>query len=430
MLPNSRSLSRKEWIATLASLAVLTPFSSAQNFTMGVTNPNPLGLGNFVPGFPGGPRLDELGMEGAVKGAFSFSIGASAQYDSNIYLTEDNEEDDVTFSLTPSFGYTSDPEGGADIVLTAGYSPSINAYLNNSDFSGINHSGSAALTIRGARTEVSIFGSASQYTGSDRLSGGFIDSGITTSAGIRASRQIAPRTSLNASFTASMSDYGDTVDSQPIAPVGPVDDQGSDVYTASVGGMWQSSERLSFGPSIRYTQDESDNTGTREAWALMFNANYKASEKIWLSASIGPETSENTDDPSGDSTFHIVGNLTATYIINERWTWMNSINSATVPSPYESGYNVFNVSYVTSLNRQLDIGSISGGLDFNVDQYEAVGIVTVDRDDEQSMGVFLSYGRPLFSDRIGFNSMLRYEFNNGETDWKQFTLSAGLNVSF
>lgn len=430
MLPNSHSPSRKEWITTLASLAILTNFSSAQNFTMGVANPNPLGLGNFVPGFPGGPRLDELGMDGAIKGGFGFGIGTSALYDSNIFLTEDDEEDDVTFSISPSFSYTSDPEGGADIVFTANYSPSVNAYLSNSDFNGIDHSGNAALTFRGARTEVTIFGAASQYTGSDRLSGGFVDSGTTLSTGIRATRQIATRTSLNAAFTAAMSDYGDTVDSQPIAPVGPTDDQGTDIYTASVGGMWQSSENLSFGPSIRYTRDESDNTGTREAWALLFNANYKASEKIWLSASLGPETSENTDDPSGDSTFHIVGNLTATYFINERWTWMNSINSATVPSPYESGYNIFNVAFITSLNRKLDIGSISGGLDFNVDQYEAVGIVTVDRDDEQSMGMFLSYGRPLFSDRIGFNSTLRYEFNNGETDWERVTLSAGLNVSF
>jgi hypothetical protein len=88
------------------------------------------------------------------------------------------------------------------------------------------------------------------------------------------------------------------------------------------------------------------------------------------------------------------------------------------------------VAYTTSLSRQLTTGSISGGLNFNVDQYESIGLVTVDRDDEQNMGVFLSYGRPLFSDRIGFNSSLRYEFNNGETDWERFTLSAGLNVSF
>jgi hypothetical protein len=49
---------------------------------------------------------------------------------------------------------------------------------------------------------------------------------------------------------------------------------------------------------------------------LLFSASYKASERIWLSASIGPELSENSDDPSGDTTFHVVGSLTATYMIN------------------------------------------------------------------------------------------------------------------
>jgi hypothetical protein len=322
MLPNSHSPSRKEWITTLASLAILTNPALAQNFTMGVANPNPLGLGNFVPGFPGGPRLDELGMEGAIKGAFSFGIGASAEYDSNIFLTEDNEEDDVNFRLSPSFSYTSDPEGGADIVLTASYSPSNQRLREQWRFQrdrplGQRHPDNQRLN----RTEVSLFGSLSEYTGSDRLSGGFVEGGMTTSAGIRATRQIATRTSLNASATASMSDYGSSTD------------EGSDFYSVSLGGMWQSSERLSFGPSVQFTQTESDNTGTREAWALLFNANYKASERIWLSASIGPELSENSDDPSGDTNFHVVGSLTATYLINERWSWMNSISSATVPSP-------------------------------------------------------------------------------------------------
>jgi hypothetical protein len=73
------------------------------------------------------------------------------------------------------------------------------------------------------------------------------------------------------------------------------------------------------------------------------------------------------------------------------------------------------------LSRQLTTGSISGGLSFNVDQYESVGLVTVvDRDDEQNMGVFLSYGRPLFSDRIGFNSSLRLRSQRRRgTDWAQ-----------
>jgi hypothetical protein len=405
------------WITALALLTVQCGPAFAQNFTMQVTNPNPLGLGNFVPGFPGGPELNAP-LGGEIKGAFSYGVGASILYDSNVYLEEDNERSDLSGSITPSVSYTSDPEGGAPVSFSANYAPSINGYLDNPELGGVNHSGNFALLLNGSKTDVSLFGSLVQSSAPDRLSGGFVENGTVMTGGLQASREIGPRTTLNTAWTASMSDYG--------SDSGSGQYEGSTIYSASVGGDWKATELLSFGPSVRYTNTQSDNSETRDAWALLFTANYQASERIWLSASIGPEFSETGEDSSVD----VTGNLAATYVINERWTWRNQISSGTVPAPDQANYMIQDVTLSTILSRQFTRCAVSGGLNFSFSGYDDVGNVTSNRDNEQTVGAFLSYSRTLFTERLGFNSMIGYSVNDGETDWEQFTASTGLNLSF
>lgn len=407
-----KSPPRKTWIIALAAIS-LCGFARAQNFTMQVADPNPLGLGNFV---PGGEDFD-LGLEGKVKGDFDYGLGVTTTYNSNFFLSETDEESEVFASILPWLSYNSDPEGGAIATLTANYNPAMRVYLENSDLNGFDQTGDAVLRLRGSKTDISFFGRYSELSGTDRLTGDFVEGSIVT-GGIRAYRQIASRTSLNAGWSAAMSDYGSSVN------------EGAEVYTTYFGGMWESSPRLSFGSSIRYTVSESDIAGTRDAWALLMEARYRVGERIWLSASVGPEYSTNSGAGVDDSSLSLACSLSARYVINERWSWTSSINTATVPSPSETNYQVNEIAFSTALYRQLLRGAISAGLEFRLSDYQEVGAVTTPRDDEQYINTYLTYSRPLFSQRVFFDSTLRYGINDGLTDWSQFTLSAGLNVVF
>jgi hypothetical protein len=91
---------------------------------------------------------------------------------------------------------------------------------------------------------------------------------------------------------------------------------------------------------------------------------------------------------------------------------------------------VNNYFFNTGLQRQFNTGAMSTGLEYNFSEYETVGDITGSRDDEQNLALFLAYYRPLFSERLGFNSMIRYTLNDGERDWKQLMVSLGVNVSF
>ena len=52
---------------------------------------------------------------------------------------------------------------------------------------------------------------------------------------------------------------------------------------------------------LRYTKDQSDNTGTREAWSLNMNARYLMDTQLQFMASLGVQHATNSRD-AGNST--------------------------------------------------------------------------------------------------------------------------------
>lgn len=405
---------RHSWAAVLAAISIIGGHAQAQNFSLQVADPNPLGIGRFVP-----TDMDLLegtgGIESGLKGTYLLSASLETVYDSNFFLSEDDEESELSLFFNPRLSYTTDPEGGAFFSMAANYTPTFRAFLDNSDLNDIDQSGNIVMNFLGSRTEVAVFARYSETSGSDRLTGNF-SSGWVLNSGVRANRQIASRTSINGGLSYSQSYYNS----------GGIN--GSTIYSGYVGGLWSATERIGVGSTLRYSQSESDNTGTRDSWSLVAEARYRAGERIWLSASLGPEFS--SDSQSNDNTVNLSANFQARYTINERWSWVNSLRTSTVPSPSSTGYVVNNYGYVTELRHKLLRATVSGGIEFNYSEYEAVGNTLLARDNEENLSLFLSYSRNFFTERLAFDSGVRYSTNNGNKDWDQWQVSAGLSMEF
>lgn len=405
---------RPQWILMLAALTGACGTAVSQDFSLGVADTNPLGIDNFVP-----TRMQFLeetgGIESGIKGAFATMVSLNTVYDSNFFLAENDPESEVSLNLSPSLNYTTDPEGGAIWTFSANYQPTFRAFLDNSDLNDFDQSGNMQLNFQGARTTASIFASYSELSGTDRLTGNFT-SGSIFATGIQASREIASRTSLNAGMTYAQSDYSSG------------GNEGSTSFGTFFGVLWRASDRTSVGSSLRYSRSESDNTGSRDTWALLGQLRYRVGERIWLSASLGPQFASNSE--SGDNTVNLSGDIGSRYVINERWSWVNSLRTATIPSPRDQGYIVNNYGLSTSLEHQLRRATITGGIEFAYSEYEAVGTTLVARDNEENLSLFLTYSRNLFSDRVSAYSSVYYRTNSGNSDWSQWLLSLGLSVPF
>lgn len=388
--------------------------AAAQDFALSVANNNPLGIGNFVP-----TRLqlleDSGGIESGIKGAFGVVVAASSTYDSNFFLSENDAESELSLDVVPTLTYTSDPEGGAGWTFNASYQPTFRAFLDNSDLNNFDQSGNLQLGFKGARTDATIYTSYSQLSATDRLTGDFT-TGSVFSSGILASRRIAARTSINGGLSYAQSEFDTPTD------------EGAEVWSSNFGGLWDATERISVGSSLIYTRSESGNTGSRDAWALMGEARYRVGERIWLSASLGPEFS--SDSESGDNNVSLRGTFTSRYTINERWSWVNSLISSSIPSPSDTGYFVNDYAFSTSLEHQLTRATVIGGIEFNYTEYQAVGPTTDPRDNENSLSFYLTYGRSFFKDRVSGYSTIRYNTNSGLVDWSQWQLTVGLSVPF
>ena len=413
MLQHLRVPPQRAWIGSLTLWVLGCGSAFSQNFTMQLTQSDPLGIGNFV------PSLQDIdlgfGSDGAIKGDFYYGVNLKTEYDSNFFLTDGNEQDEISAAITPWIRYVSDPEGGAEASLVVNYRPTANFYNDNTDLNKFDQRSDFVLRFSGGKSQFSVFGRYDQITGTDQITGDFVNGTVMT-GGLRASRQIAPRTSLFGSLSASSSDYDTNAN------------VGSEIYIAYLGGLWLSSPRLSLGSSLRYTNSQSDNTGTRNAWALLGEARYRLGEKIWLSATLGPEFASNSD--SGDETVNLTGEVVGRYVINPRWSWNTTLRSATVPSPNQTNYVIYDVNFTNTLQRQLDYGSLRGGLDYRLSSYESVGPVGTQIGNENNFSVLLGYRRNLFSDRARFDSLLRYTINDGQNDWDQVIFSLGLDVFF
>lgn len=402
---------------------------NAQNFTARSANLNPFGVNGPLP-FGKLSEFGDLGGGLGLKGGFSSAIGLSSVYDSNILLSENDPESDVTLSASPTLSYTSDPEGGAMMVLSAVYAPSASASLNNSDYNSFDQLGSFSMVVSGARTTISAFVGISQNSGADSLaaSQGFF-TGTAISLGLQGSYQLAPRTSLSGGWSSSITDYGESAGDTGSAGSSAV---GFGSHSFNVGASWAATERLSFGPSLSYSTSSSDATEDFSTWGFSMVGSYMVSEKIQVSASMGIQYSDYSEEGESGG-LSPTGSLNASYQINELWSFSSSIQSALTPSPTGTNYALNGWSISSGLSRQLLIGSVQIELNMDFSNFDSVGppgTAPENQEAQQNIALSLGYSRPLFRDRVGFSSSVVHTVNYGDVEWSQFQLNASLNMAF
>lgn len=351
-----------------------------------------------------------------MKGGVYMGLDGLVLYDSNFFITDDYAESELTTEIAPWIAYRSDPEGKAEFSLEARYSPVAKIYLNHSGLDGVDHAAEVSAKYERSRTVVKVYANYSEVSAADRIAGGFIEGSILN-YGINGSYQLAPRTSIQAGWSASMSDYTSGGRS------------GADVYTTEVSGLWDATARLRFGPAIRHTLTESASTGERDAIGLLLKARYRFGERITFDAFAGAELSKNSR-MGGDRELGPAGGLAVEYVYNDRWAIRGEARYSTVPSPNLVNYFVNDLSVSAAVIRTFDRSSVEWGLGLSLTDYEAVGVVAGIREDDLFFNTHLAYRRKIYSDRVSLESIIRYAQNDGQKDWDQWQISTGIKIEF
>jgi hypothetical protein len=392
--------------SVLLFLAGVSASSTAQDFSLRVGGGDRLLTDSLLP-------AEALGD---LKGGFYLGVDGSVTYDSNFFIDEDYTRSELTTAVAPWVVYRTDPEGGAEFSVEARYSPVFRTYLENSDLTGVDQTGSISLKYAGARTGITVFADYAEVSMADRIASGFIQGSIL-SYGINGSYQLAPRTALLGSWSASKSDYdsgGRT---------------GADVYTSEIAGLWDATERLRFGPALRHTLTESDSTGERDAVALLVKTRYHWGEKVMFAATGGVEFSKNSRLGGGRES-GLTGAFSVDYKLSNRWTLRAAMRYATVPSPNNLNLLVNDLSFDTAIIRYFGPSSLEFGIGLGSSEYEEVGTVVVGRQDDEYLSAYLAYRRKIFAERATFDASIRGTTNDGQKDWSQWQFSTGLTCEF
>lgn len=392
--------------SVLLSLAGLATPSIAQDFSLRVGDGDRVLTDSLLP-------AEALGD---LKGGFYLGVDGSLTYDSNFFIDQDYTRSELSTAIAPWVVYRTDPEGGAEFSVEARYSPVFRTYLENSDLTGVDQTGSISVKYAGARTGITIFADYAEVSMADRIASGFIQGSIF-SYGINGSYQLAPRTALLGSWSASKSDYDSGGRS------------GADVYTAEVAGLWDATERLRFGPALRHTLTESDSTGERDAIAVLVKTRYQWGEKIMFAASGGVEFSKNSRLGGGRES-GLTGAFSADYKLSDRWTLRGAMRYATVPSPNNLNLLVNDLSFNAAVIRYFGASSVEFGFGLGSSEYEEVGAVIAMREDDEYLNAYLAYRRKIFAERATFDASVRCSTNDGQKDWSQWQLSTGLTFEF
>lgn len=390
----------------LLALAGLAASSIAQDFSLRVGDGDRVLTDSLLP-------AEALGN---LKGGFYLGVDGSVTYDSNFFIDEDYTRSELTTAIAPWVVYRTDPEGGAEFSVEARYSPVFRTYLENSDLTGVDQTGSISLKYAGARTGITIYADYAEVSMADRIASGFIQGSIL-SYGINGSYQLAPRTALLGSWSASKSEYdsgGRT---------------GADVYTSEIAGLWDATERLRFGPALRHTLTESDSTGERDAIAVLVKTRYQWGEKVMLAASGGVEFSKNSRLGGGRES-GLTGAFSADYKLSDRWTLRGAMRYATVPSPNNLNLLVNDLSFNAAIIRYFGPSSLEFGFGIGSSEYEEVGAIVAVRQDDEYLSTYLAYRRKIFAERATFDASIRCSTNDGQKDWSQWQLSTGLSLEF
>ena len=243
------------------------------------------------------------------------SIGVTEKYSSNLELDETDRLSIFYTSIEPGFSYRSAPSGGATNVLAFDYGAGFDIYHDDAVDDATNHRVATILTHNGAKLTAEFTGEYLRSTEASRFTESLSEN-TTASARLNLNYKLSAKSKLSASanFSRAESDAGAS--------------NVSDLFGASLSGLYIYTPKLSLGPSLRFANSDSDATGSISSVALGADVRYRPTQKIFLQSTFGVESvdlAQNDSETSPTSTF------SAQYSPNPVWSFKGEVRYEAIP---------------------------------------------------------------------------------------------------
>lgn len=344
------------------------------------------------------------------------SLSGGLRYDDNIFLENSDEESDLiaTFGLNIQFANTEDAENQWSIS----YLPRARFYVDNSERDGVDQTLTLAYSKKLPKTRFDVKGSLQDTSGSNRYAGGFIDQ-LSYGLTLAATHDVTGKTTLDASLGFDGQDFDSALIDRDRyrakigalyqwtgkISVGPyvsyeyVDvTGGSDHDAFGVGGQvdYQVTGKTKLSGSMGYEHRSfnGSSVGDRGLFDYRFELKHALTGKTSLVGSL--YRNSNASYVNGDRGYEATGvSLGAEYEATSRITLDASIGYEQTEY-YESG------SGAAGLDRDADYLDVSFGADYGFNESVSVGTGLLLRTSDSDGG------RDYDNTQVFFNCIYRF----------------------
>jgi hypothetical protein len=349
---------------------------------------------------------------------FSYGISASTVYDSNFLQAPVNEEDELTFTLSPFLAFRTQ---GTRVTVGARVALNYNAYLENSDNNGLGYNFSADATYQGGPLSANASISTSLDQGVNRYFGSNFVETSTISTSLGASYRLSAKTSLDGRFGYSWTEP----------------DQGnlgqSDTTSFDLSAMWQATPLLRIGPGIAWSQQSGENQVDRQTLGPIVRANYQLANRISVDGTLGFDFADYGGAGGSDTSFS--GSLGAVWNPSPLWgmnfTFFRGTSADGSTAGALTGAFRETTSFSLGYNRRILRSSLNLGVSYSIDDSTSpVGIAAPGSTDYFSFNA--SLGMPIFANRANASVFYTWsqESGNAFRDWSGHQIGCSITASF
>lgn len=365
--------------------------------------------GDLLSSYPSVPG-EEL-LSGLKLGALT-----SVFYDSNPGQApgtdESPEEGSLAFTFSPSLGWRrDDSKWRTELNAKAGY----NEYLDGDSYSGGSYALGASAAYDGGRWDLVSRFRHSYSDGVNRYYAASV-SQKSYGAGLEATYDLSPKTSVRASWDSSWS--------VPDGGFGETEN-----HVASLSALWRYSSLLRFGPGIAIRNSTGDLQQSRNSIGPILSAAYQLSKKVSIDGSVGLDF---TRYDAGGGDHFVSSRIAAVYELDRLWSFNASfVRAAEADGSLAGGFRE-TTGIRLGVNRKIRRMSASFGLGYEHSAYP-VEDGGVERSDVDYLTADLSLSFPIWADRASGLVFLRQQHSGSDDltrDWDAMQAGFSLSLNF
>lgn len=339
-------------------------------------------------------------------------------YDSNALLNESLPQQDWGIWMRPEWSYRSHTEDEVPVLLSAGYSPHFSRYAENRTLDASDQNAELKCRFNGARTLLELFSRYRELSCTDPLTGVFSQTRLV-GVGVSADRRIRANTSLHGAWTSHWLRY----DQRGLS--------GANTQIASCGMMLDRGIRWKWGPSLRFSRSDGEDSSRRSSMAALFSCQGRPGERERVVVELGPEWVETDWNGLADRSWGVHAACLASMDIGGRSRICALIQQVQVPSSESGGRPLDTTSLELTLERSMEMGRAYAGLGCLLYRFEEPdGIPAPQRGTEITPSIWIGLEKNLADTNWLCRTSVTLSANDGREDWRRLEWQVGIAGTF